>query len=394
MEDVRRLICALAMQSPLHGDQPQRLVDAARRAMSEADEGHRWWRPELLESEAAAQMGLTKGRRKKLGVLLAKPASKVIDEIRRWPGQVILYGDDAYPRRLDALAKPPAALHLRGSHKALAAPGMAVVGSRKIGVPAGRIGRAILASLGTAGPAIISGGALGADTLAHRCAVDSGMTTLAIMPCGVTRPSPRRNAGLFDEILASAGVLISEYPPGQKVRKYHFRRRNRLIAALSYGVFVLRAGEKSGTMLTVEAARDLDRPLAAIPGSPDEPLVAGCFNVIRQGGALIANGEDLKSWWAKVGPSDINLSGQRREGEKEPAEATDTEEKPVYRPPKCEILGAAIEISDPGGTFSVEALTRVTKKSAAQLQTVLLRHELSGRIEKIDGVERYRLRQA
>ncbi len=345
-------------------------------------ESLRWWsvkRPEVLCEQFDF---LSAGRRKRLLALHRRGAEKLAEQVASWPGEVILYDSKWYPPGLGDLSAPPAAVHIRGDLRSLLRPGLAVVGSRKIGVSAASSARRILEPAVRGGMVIVSGGALGADTVAHRCAVDLGAATISVLPCGLCNLAPKSNRQLFSEIADGRGALISEYPPQRGVRKYHFKRRNSLIAAISRGVLVLRAGRKSGTMLTVEAADKLGRPLGAMPGTPQDPLCRGCHHVLRHGGRMIAEPDDLRSWWETLAP------------EVTPTEEANDEVTAASSSislPDCEVLRCATGLLDEEGAFSMEALARETGKSAAELQTVLLGHELSGVIERVAGGDRYRL---
>ncbi len=352
-----------------------------------------FWRlkPSDIEEGKAFDF-LTATQRKGLAAIVELGRERFEARVEEWPGEVMLVSDEGFPTRLRQLGKAPSAIHILGQRRCLEQAGIAVVGSREIGVEAASTARRILGPLVNEGVAVISGGALGADGVAHRCAMELTGRTAVVLPGGLDAPSPRSHAGLFRQVLHRGGVLISEYPPGTSVRKYHFRRRNGLIAALSFGVWVLRAGKKSGTMLTVDAARHLDRPLAAMPGSPDEALARGCLEMIRQGATLIADGEHLKAWWQEICPPDweANTShpaaGAPKDSEEEKVDEEDSS--------GCPVLRAARRLDGGGEGFSLEALVRQVDEPAAELQSLLLRHELSGLIERQAGGDRYRFRRS
>lgn len=343
-----------------------------------------WWNGPEPDWESESYAFLTKSQRTRLSELFKQGASHLLRQVDAWPGQVVLYDQEGYPQDLMELSQPPAALHAVGDVQLLDAPGLAVVGSRKIDVSAASAARRILEPVVRLGLVIISGGALGSDAVAHRCAVDSGGQTIAILPSGLRRLSPKTNRRLFGEIADGSGVLVSEYPPQQGVRRYHFKRRNGLIAALSNAVLVLRAAEKSGTKLTIDAARTLNRPLGAMPGLPGDPLSRGCHDILRDGGTLVARPKDLQQWWTTVAPDSVaSVSDENM---------LDGETSAAVARPDCQVLDQAVELLDAEGAFSVEALARETEMTAAELQTVLLGHELSGIIERIAGGDRFRFR--
>lgn len=323
---------------------------------------------------------LTAGQRKRLIYLHRHGEAELVEAVRSWPGRILLFDEEDFPRRLHDMEAPPVALHILGNVEALHRPGIAVVGSRKIGVHSAQAARELLMPASRRGMNIISGGALGADAVAHRSAVDAGGCTVAVLPSGLTRPSPRSNRDLFDDILENEGALISEYAPNKEVRTFHFPRRNHIIAALGRGVFVVRAKQKSGTMLTVEAARQLGRPLAAMPGEPQNPLAVGCHEILRDGGELIATSAHLQDWWRMLSPESAHKMSEAQG--RAPAQQ-------VLWPP-CEVLEAAQQVLDEDGAFSLERLATVVERPAAQLQALMLEHEMAGWVEPVFGGERYR----
>lgn len=323
---------------------------------------------------------LTAGQRDELARLYRAGADELAGWVADWSGRVVVCGDPDYPSGFDQLDRPPAAIHVLGDAELLIRPGLGVVGSRDIGVSAASAARRILEPAVRRGMTVVSGGALGSDAVAHRAAVATGSATMVVLPSGVHNPSPKTNRSLFRDVVEGHGVLVSEYPPDQGVRRYHFRRRNSLIAAMSRGVAVLRAGSDSGTMLTVEAARQLDRPLGAMPGNPDDPLCHGCHEIIRRGGRLLASPDDLLEWWESLAPGELD----------EPTQQGDQQVDSGLARPDCEVLERARELRDSDGAFSIEALARETDRSPSELQTVLLEHELSGVVQRVAGSGRFR----
>jgi DNA processing protein len=147
--------------------------------------------------------------------------------------------------------------------------------------------------LGGAGVCVVSGGAFGVDAAAHEGAMQGGGQTVAVMPCGLRERAPRGNRALFERVEAQ-GALVSEYPPRVAVRKHHFARRNRLIAALSGASVVVRAGEGSGALYTAQAALSLGRPVGVVPFDVLDEGAAGGVALLAGGLALAVRGaEDM-----------------------------------------------------------------------------------------------------
>lgn len=169
---------------------------------------------------------------------------------------------------------------------------LAVVGTRSVDFEGIRLAKEIVRQIAGAGVAIVSGGALGVDTVAHQAALEVGAPTVAFLPGGLRCLTPPSNRKLFGEI-SRRGALVTEYPPDVSARKFHFRRRNEFIAAFADAVLVVRSRARGGTMLTARAARRVGRPLFVVPGSPEDDTSAGCLRLLREGARMVRHADDL-----------------------------------------------------------------------------------------------------
>lgn len=201
----------------------------------------------------------------------------------------------------------PHALWVRGGDlSALTAQAVTLVGTRAISGYGAQVTESFSRSLSSHQWTIISGGALGVDTVAHRSAVAAGGSTVAVAACGLDRCYPAQNKGLFAEILASGrGALVSEYPPGTPPQRHRFLTRNRLVAALSRGTVVIEAAWRSGALNTLSWASGLGRVAMAVPGPVTTAGSLGCHERIRSGNAeLVTSGDEVRSLLSAIGTFD------------------------------------------------------------------------------------------
>jgi DNA processing protein len=129
---------------------------------------------------------------------------------------------------------------------------------------------------------VISGGGYGIDAAAHTSALAAEGVTVAVLACGPDQVYPSGHQDLLKAI-GRNGVIVSEYPPGQRPSRRRFLARNRLIAALSAGTVVVEAAVRSGTMVTARHAQQLERPVMAVPGPVTSVQSSGCHQLIRDG---------------------------------------------------------------------------------------------------------------
>jgi DNA processing protein len=196
-----------------------------------------------------------------------------------------------WPERLAHLDHPPCGYWQLGTIGPTS-PAVAVVGSRRATFGGLEIAQSIGRELGAAGIQVISGMALGIDAAAHAGALDAGGSTIAVLGCGVDICYPSRHADLRDRILA-AGAVISEEPAGTLPLRYHFPKRNRIIAALAHAVVVVEATERSGALSTARWAADLGREILAVPGSIRARQSSGTNLLIRDGARPFLGIDDL-----------------------------------------------------------------------------------------------------
>jgi DNA processing protein len=207
---------------------------------------------------------------------------------------LVCQDDDAYPAILKSISDPPTVLWLRGHFEPRDLNAMAIVGSRRCSHYGREQGERFGGLLAQAGFTIVSGGARGVDSAAHRGALSLPTgRTVAVLGCGVDIAYPPENNALFDQI-AGRGAVISEFPLSSAPLRENFPRRNRIISGLSRGVLVVEADVASGALITARLACDShNRPVFAIPGRIDQAMSAGPHALIRDGAVLVTALEDI-----------------------------------------------------------------------------------------------------
>lgn len=201
--------------------------------------------------------------------------------------QIIDYDDNRYPKRLKEIINPPAVLYVDGDlpdMDNLAVIG--VVGTRKASDYAIKVTHIMSRGATDAGLLIVSGGALGVDTAAHKGALMAGGKTVAVLGCGLGTSYLNENKSLRDTIKHN-GALVTEYPPFTRASRTTFPMRNRIISGLSVGVLVVEAGVKSGSLITANFALEQGRDVFAIPASVLSLDFAGTNKLIDDG-AMVA----------------------------------------------------------------------------------------------------------
>lgn len=207
----------------------------------------------------------------------------------------IQQGAAVYPVGLTHMHRPPGTIYYRGKSldAVMARSRVAVVGSRSI-TPYGRaVTRQLSTQLAEQGIAIVSGLALGVDAEAHQAAVDAGGLTMAVLPSAVETIVPRANQRLSERILASGGILLSNYPAGSQNHKGNFVARNELVAALSDALLITEAARNSGSLHTAQFALDLGIPVMVVPGNITSPASVGTNHLLKSGAVPVTSYRDV-----------------------------------------------------------------------------------------------------
>ncbi len=236
-------------------------------------------------------------RAAKIAASLRAAAGQVDAELARADAvdaDVVCPDDESYPPLLKEIPDPPLVLYVRGTIEPRDLNAVAIVGSRKCSLYGREQAERFSALLAGAGFTVVSGGARGTDTAAHRGAImHPAGRTLAVLGSGVDVAYPPENAALFDQ-LARRGAVLSEYPMGTPPAGENFPKRNRIVSGMSRGVLVVEADERSGALITArQAADDHNRPVFALPGRVDNKLSFGPHMLIRDGATLVTKLEDI-----------------------------------------------------------------------------------------------------
>ena len=206
--------------------------------------------------------------------------------------RVIKLGDPEYPPQLAVIDQPPQQLYCRGNISLLKSFCVAVVGSRKLTKYGMWAAGAVSRKLAGAGVTVVSGMAKGADTCAHRGALEEKGNTIAVLGCGLDITYPASNRALKEEI-ACRGLLVTEYPYGYPATRYTFPARNRIISGLSQAVVIAEAGNNSGSLITAGFANDQGRSVYVMPANINNPGALGGNMLIRDGAMPLVILNDL-----------------------------------------------------------------------------------------------------
>ena len=202
-------------------------------------------------------------------------------------------GASGWPARLSSIPDPPATLRVRGALGPAGERRVAVVGTRRPDPYGAELARDIARDLARAGACVVSGGAEGVDALAHEAALEAGGRTIAVLGCGVDVAYPAAHRALFERILAAGGALVSEYEDGTRGARWTFPQRNRIVSGMSEAVVVVRAGMRSGALITAAWARRQGVPVFAVPGDVREEGSAGPVALLREGAFVAAGARDV-----------------------------------------------------------------------------------------------------
>lgn len=313
-----------------------------------------------------------------------------LDAVEQAGARIVAIHEDEYPALLRSIPDPPPLLYVRGrfDHQADQYP-IAIVGSRKCshyGVEQSERFGGILAR---AGLTIISGGARGIDTAAHRGALRHGGRTIAVLGCGLSSPYPPENRELFDQIVAEdLGAIVSELPMRTSPESKNFPSRNRIISGMSLGVLVIEAGLKSGALITARlAAEDHNRDVMALPGRVDAEASRGSNDLIKSGGAaLVTEPADViavlesAARHAHFGTHEVRFATGRNDAEPSLLVEPPPQAAPLVSEAQRKILDAI------GDGATPDQISDATGIPPGQLRAEITLLEVAGRVRRMGGL--------
>jgi len=219
----------------------------------------------------------------------------ILEKINKEKIKICTPEDNIYPKLLKEIYNPPELLYYKGNLETNNELSLAIVGTRKFTNYGKQITEEITRKLVNNKIVIVSGLALGIDTLAHNTTLNTGGRTIAVLGTGIDSQSiyPSANKYLAEKIIQNKGAVISEFPLGTQPLRYNFPQRNRIISGLTLGTLVIEAGEKSGALITAQYALEQNREIFTIPGSIYSPSSIGTNNLIKQGARVVTQVEDI-----------------------------------------------------------------------------------------------------
>ncbi len=312
-------------------------------------------------------------------------AAQELEECERHGIEILTPASPEWPEGLTGSRDAPVLLYVWGSLCRVAdhTP-VAVIGSRKTTHYGQSVTGQFSRALAQAGHTIISGLALGIDTIAHQSALEMGQRTIAVIGSGLAQLYPRQNKELAQAIIEN-GAVVSEYPLHTHPDRQTFPQRNRIVAAWAKGTLVTEMPERSGAMITAQFARDLGRPIYAIPGPIDRPSSEGCHRLIQEGAQLVTTpGAIIEDLAPSAAQLDLFA----------PSPVEDTPDAPAAAAPLPALPETEQRLYDQltSQEISMEELHIATQIPIAELTITLLNLELQGLITQHPGMSYTRAR--
>lgn len=295
--------------------------------------------------------------------------SKLIEELKSSGVKAWTWNDPYYPIQLRHIADPPIVLYVNGELTPdMLTHAVGVVGTRRPTNYGQKIAKDVAKGLSQNGVTVVSGMAVGIDSLAHWGAIEGGSPTVAVLGCGADVCYPSSNKRLFNALIEEGrGATISEYFPGTPPDKFRFPARNRIISGISHALVVVEGGVDSGSLITAYQAFDQSREVFAFPGRIDNPMSEGTHKLIRNNNAhLCTSHKDVLT--------EMNWVQTRKGAERE-------------RPAMIQLYGREKDVYDLITTEPVhfDTLSQHSGLSVGELSAALTMLELAGVIFRETG---------
>ena len=305
---------------------------------------------------------------------------RLLRQAEEMGARVMTLLDSDYPALLHTIGEPPPVLFLLGDCGLLDCPAVAIVGSRDHSPYGAEVCRTLATAAARRGIVVISGMARGLDAVGHVAALDAGGGTIGVLGNGLGVVYPAANRALYERV-AAQGLLLTEFPPGERPSVYTFPRRNRLISALARATVVVEAASGSGALITADAALEQGRDVLAVPGNITSHTSVGTNRLIRDGAVPVLEVGDLLGLYPEADGAD---KSDGADGADEAGRNSRTDE-----PPEPDLTLAPTEqrmLAAMGTTPAlVDELAAKAQVSVPEALSALFTLELAGRVEQWSG---------
>lgn len=290
---------------------------------------------EATEHERLVSGVFSRKQFEKLGSVKLDEAVRAVEVCEKNGWQIITPDDKIYPAGLRKINNMPLVLFVNGDISCLRGKVMiGVVGTRDPSYESVALARKISGDLASAGAVVVSGGAKGIDCAAHEGSLDAGGKTVCVLGCGLGTRYLMENEAMRRRV-SENGAVISEYMPYTNASRATFPQRNRIISGISHGVLVVEAGEKSGSLITAECAKEQGREVFAIPGSVLSTAYMGANSLIRDGAKAATGARDILMQFSVIYPDRINLDAIGKTPVSLAVMPEEKEKKQVIIPKEC-----------------------------------------------------------
>jgi DNA processing protein len=304
------------------------------------------------------------------------------EEMERSAIRILLHTGPDYPPLLKEIHDPPPFLFVHGTFTKRDHMAVGIVGSRRAS-PYGRaVAEQMARELALHGITILSGGAAGIDTAAHRGVLSAQGRTCAVLGCGVDICYPQENQALFAQI-RKQGALLSEYPVKSQPEIWKFPARNRIISGMAQAILIVEAPKNSGALITARYAVEHGRHLMVTPGNIDRPMSVGSNELLREGATPILDSSDILHVLRIVPNSTTKPQQTRLSFDEGTVAKTPTKPEPNYSDLSPTAQKILKQLSDTPKHLDQVALEVAMDTGTLGMELTLL--ELSGVVTRLPG---------
>lgn len=309
-----------------------------------------------------------------------KKAEQELEQVKKLGGDILILDDGDYPALLREISDPPIVLYVIGNWKeCFEMPCIAVVGSRRCSTYGQNACSMLTRDLAKRGICIVSGLARGIDSVAHQAAIDVKGKTIAVLGTGIDDVYPKENKKLVEEILENDGALVSQFPLQTPPLKDNFPYRNRIISGLSWGVLVVEASERSGSLITARHALEQNREIFAVPGNITSRNSFGTNYLIKTGAKLVQQWQDI------INELPVEISLKVTQEKPKESTSTDLHQAKLFPADLNETEKRIYELIPMDESVHFDTLVEIAKIPIAELSVALLALEVRKLIRTLPG---------